>query len=76
MRNPFKKFKVIWAGYFFLIALFINAVMSNVLRIFGVNIVFTNTTRVFVILQIIAIATLAWILGWVAGSRPDNDDKS
>jgi threonine/homoserine/homoserine lactone efflux protein len=70
------KLKISHLGYFFLSLMVANIVITNALRIFGISILYTNTTRIFVILQILGIAVIAWVLGWVKGSKEDKDDKS
>ena len=44
-----------------------NVAITNILRIAGFTITYSNPTRVFIIIQIFAVAVLAWVLGWVSG---------
>lgn len=48
-----------------------NVVVTNILRIVGYTIAYSNTDRVFIILQIFGVAIIAWILGWVAAHKDD-----
>ncbi|MFA5558176.1 MAG: hypothetical protein WDA59_01770 [Methanofastidiosum sp.] len=72
MKNPLKKIKVNIVGYVFLLLMVGNVVVTNLLRIAGYSIVYSNADRVFVILQIFGIAIIAWILGWAAAHKDDD----
>jgi hypothetical protein len=71
MRRFLKKIKISTIGYFFLLLMLGNVVVTNILRIAGYTITYSNTDRVFVILQIFGVAIIAWILGWAAAHKDD-----
>lgn len=70
----FRKIRLVHVGYVFLTFMILNVIVPNILRLSGVEVIFDNSARITLVLQLIGIPILAWILGWVNGSKYDGKD--
>ena len=73
LHRPDKINHIRLAGFFFLIVLLLATIIPLILRLSGIEVPFSNATRVFVILQILTIPVLSFILGWAEAHKQDDD---